>query len=302
MMGKSRVLITGGTGLLGKALLETTRAGQAVFATFHERRPPTDSAAEWVALDVRDAGAVARVFETVRPEVVIHTASVGSVDVAERDPGSVRRVNVDGTQAVGQACLAAQAQLVFISSNAVFDGSHPPYREGDPVGAVNRYGAIKIDAERWVREQCPAATIIRPILMYGWPFPGGRDNAVTRWLSRLESGQPIEVAEDIVSMPLMASNCAEAIWAAIERQRSGTYHVAGADRMSLPEFARIIAQVFGYDEQLIKPTPDWQFNTLAPRPLDTSFVTTKMEQELGVRPLGVMEGLTIMQRARVTAG
>lgn len=71
----------------------------------------------------------------------------------------------------------------------------------------------------------------------------------------------------------------------------------------LVTFATQTARVFGFDECLVRPVPSRSFTSLAPRPRDTSFVTTKMQRQLGIRPLGVTEGLSLMYRTRlVVAG
>jgi len=297
-MKSYRVLITGGTGLLGKTLLETAPAGWEVFATYYRNRPPLEWSARFYPLDVRDEHSISSLFDALRPEVVIHTASIGSVDEAERNPFPVHQVNVGGTKSIAGACGRRGAFLVHLSTNAVFDGKNPPYAEESPLVAANRYGALKIEAEDWVRRSGAPVLIIRPILMYGWPLPGGRDNVVVRWLTCLEKGETVEVTEAIFSMPLWAADCAEVIWRALEGKKTGTYHVAGADRISLATFAKITARVFSCAERLVVPVPNSRFSVLAPRPMDTSFVTTKMERELGVRPLGVVAGLTRMQRTR----
>jgi dTDP-4-dehydrorhamnose reductase len=117
----------------------------------------------------------------------------------------------------------------------------------------------------------------------------------------MERGLGIDVAEDIYSMPLFAPNCAEAIWAAVRLERRGIYHLAGADRVTLVEFARHAARVFGLDERLVIPVPSATFTSLAPRPRDTCFVTSRMQHDLRVRPIGVREGLMQMLRTRVAA-
>ena len=289
-----RVLITGSTGLLGHTVLQTAPSGCEVTGTYYAN-PPADSRWPLHQLDVRDDGAVRRLLDMVRPHVVIHTASVGSVEEAQREPQVVRTVNVWGTQAVGRACGRIGARFIFISSNAVFDGLHAPYTEDAPVHAVNRYGALKIEAESWVRQRCPApATIVRPILLYGWPVTGGRGNVVTRWLSDFEQARPVDVDASLWSMPLWVANCAEVIWAVVTQGCTGTYHAAGADRLLLIEFARQVARTFGYGEQLVRPASAAFLAQFAPRPKDTSFVITKMQEDLGVRALGVQEGLTAM--------
>jgi dTDP-4-dehydrorhamnose reductase len=300
-MNQRRVLVAGGTGLLGHALLDAAPDGWEVEATWHLRRPPDAEQTKFHPLDVLDEDAVFRLIDAWRPDVVVHAASVGSVDLAERDPETVRRVNVGGLQNVARACARVGATLVFISSNAVFDGAAPPYAEDAAVHAVNTYGAIKIEAEQWLQSANVPHVIFRPLLMYGWPLPDGRSNAVTRWLNDLEAGRPVDVADDIHSMPLHAGNCADAIWAAIRLDRRGVYHVAGADRVTLVAFARETARVFDLPMALIRPVPSEHFTAFAPRPTDTSFTTTKMVRELGVRPSGIREGLAAMRRAREQA-
>lgn len=298
MSSRPRVLITGGTGLLGKALLETAPAGWETAASFHKNPPPSEWRDRFLPLQLEEPDSADQLFRKVRPDIVIHAASVGSVDEAERKPEEVRRVNLEGTQRIGRACLRTGARLAFISSNAVFDGRRPPYEEEAPLCPINRYGAIKAETEEWIRQSGLKPLIIRPILIYGWPFAGGRDNAVTRWVASLEQGRTIRVANDIVSMPLWAADCAQAVWSALEKELSGIVHVAGQDRVRLDQFARETARAFGLDPELVVPVPSGDLGLPAPRPADTSFIIRKMQDALGIRPLGIREGLLRMSQTR----
>lgn len=60
--------------------------------------------------------------------------------------------NLDGTRNLALACREAGCYLVYVSTNAVFDGSSAPYRESDPVRSVNKYGQIKIECEKLVSQ------------------------------------------------------------------------------------------------------------------------------------------------------
>jgi len=311
-MSESRVLITGGTGLLGKALLETAPFGVRVFATHHRLPPPKEWRERFSQLDIRQQPAVEELLAEIKPKTVIHTASIGGVDEAEQDPDSVRRVNVEGTQNILRAAAKIGAAVIHISSNAVFDGSSPPYREDAPLKAINRYGQIKIEAERLVSSSSVPHLIVRPILMYGWPLEAGRGNAVTRWLKNLEKGRPVDVAEEIVSMPLWVGDCARTVWEGILKEREGIVHAAGADRVSLIRFAQEVCSAFGCDPGLVRPVQSKELAGLcaearggassraglAPRPRDTSFQIDRMRREFGIEPLGIREGLTLMRGCR----
>src|SRR2546422_1018982 len=93
--------------------------------------------------------------------------------------------NVIGTFNVLAACRRAGCRLVYVSTNAVFDGAAAPYREDDSVAPINKYGHLKVECERLVRETLGDAVIVRPILMYGWNHPTGRSNPATWLIDRL---------------------------------------------------------------------------------------------------------------------
>ena len=250
------------------------------------------------AADVSDRMKMQSVFEWAKPDVVIHAAAIGSVDFAERNREETKKVNVGGTEVVVDLCQIFKSRLIYISSNAVFDGRTPLYSETTPVNPINYYGQLKVDAENVVRKSGIPWAIVRPILMYGWPYPGERDNPVVWWVRSLENGKPIKVVDNVLSKPLPAWSCADVIWALIQQNRTGIYHAAGRDHISLYQFALLTAEVFGLDASLITPVPDSYFPEIAPRPQDTSFDTTKMETELGVKTVGVRDGLLKMKAER----
>ena len=135
-------------------------------------------------------------------------------------------------------------------------------------------------------------------MMYGWPYPGERDNAVVWWAHSLKNGKPIKVVDNVYNKPLPAWSCADMVWALIQQNQTGIYHAAGRDHVSLYQFALMTVEIFGLDANLIAPVPDSYFPALAPRPQDTSFNTTKMEIELGIKPVGIREGLLQMKVER----
>jgi len=294
-----RVLVTGGTGLLGVAIQRSAPKDIQGFSIyFPERSLPVPLPFPILAADVSDRMEMQSVFEWAKPDVVIHTGAIGSVDFAEKNREQTRKINVGGTEVVAELCQIFESRLIYISSNAVFDGRTPFYSETAPVNPINYYGQLKVDAENVVRESTIPWTIVRPILMYGWPYQGERDNPVVWWVRFLENGKPIKVVDNVFNKPLPAWSCADVIWAIIQQNRTGIYHAAGRDHISLYQFALLTAAVFGLDASLITPVPDSYFPEIAPRPKDTSFDTTKMETELGVKTVGVRDGLFKMKAER----
>jgi dTDP-4-dehydrorhamnose reductase len=297
-----RVLITGGTGLLGVAIQQAAPADARCFSVyFPERHLPVPLPFPIHAVNVIDKKKMQLIFEQAKPDVVIHTAAIGSVDFAERNREQTRKVNVGGTAIVTELCQSFKSHLIYISSNAVFDGHTPFYSETALVNPINYYGQLKVEAENIVRKSSVPWAIVRPILMYGWPYQGERDNPVVWWVRSLENGKPIKIVDNVFNKPLPAWSCAEVIWEVIRQQRTGIYHAAGKDHLSLYQFALRVAEIFDLDAKLIMPVPDSHFPEIAPRPKDTSFDTTKMENNLGVKTISVRDGLIRMKSERPVA-
>ncbi len=284
-MARSTLLVTGGTGLLGKALATAVPPEVQPCWTHLRDLPAGLAPSGFTRLDVADRESVFRLFARLRPAAVVHAAAMGNVDFAEQNREAARQVNVRATQNIVDACREHGARLVYLSSNAVFDGDHPPYDESSPRHPVNSYGRLKVEAEDLVLASGLSWTLVRPILMYGWPYPHGRDNPVTTWIRQLSAGQPVKAVDDRYWQPLYVGDCARLIWSLLQQQSEGIFHVAGPERLSMEEFARETARVFQLEERLIEPVHSDFFPALAPRPVDTSFVLTKLQREVGLHTL-----------------
>lgn len=288
-----KVLITGGSSLLGKALTETRPIGAEIAATWFTNHVGIPM----YQMDVTDKHQVNYIFDRVQPEVVIHCAAVGSVDYAESHFTEAREINVEGTGNVLRSARDYRARFVYLSTNAVFDGEHPPYCESSERQPINRYGSIKREAEDLVM-QANNWLIIRPFLMFGWTYPNARPNWATTVLKKLVDGTPISLVDDVYWQPTPAKEVARAIWRLVELSPANQiYHLASPDRMSLYEFGLLVAETWHQQklaEHLLKPASSQAFKHLARRPRDTTYDTSKAAG-LGIVIKSTQEGLKEMR-------
>jgi dTDP-4-dehydrorhamnose reductase len=279
---------------LGQGLRATIPEGWSIVST--HLRPYAVEAPGVLELiaDVRSRSAMEQVFAEHRPDAVVHAAGIASVDYSERHTEESRASNLGGTRNMAELCAVSGARLVYISTNAVFDGSNDSYHEFDSVNPVNEYGRIKVACERLVKMTIDRCVIARPILMYGWPHPMGRPNPVTWVIDALERGEILHVVNDVFENPIYNICAARAIWAILASDVAGVFHLAGRDVTSRYELARTVARIFDLDDTLIRPVSSDYFPAIAPRPRNTSFVTTRMESDLGVPPSPLEESLRLM--------
>lgn len=293
--GQRTVLITGGTGLLGQGLFETLPPEWSIVSV-HVR--DYDPGAPHLRLDVRDRAVLERLFEAHRFDAVVHAAGIASVDISEQHVGESTESNLGGTRNLSELCAATGTRMVYISTNAVFDGENAPYGEADGVNPINAYGRIKLACERLVQDTLERGIVVRPILMYGWPHPMGRANPVTWVVDSLTRGQQINVVDDVYENPLHNIQAARAVWKILERaDLTGIVHLAGGEPVNRHQLALAVARAFELDASPIRPVSSSFFPHIAPRPHNTTLRTTRMERELGVVPCTLEEGLSCMAAA-----
>jgi len=152
-----RMLLTGGTGRLGRELQELLPGVVAPLRT---------------EVDVTRPETIAAALKRVEPEVLVHAAAYTDVAAAEQNRAACWRTNVDGTRAVAQAAIESGVFLVYISTDYVFEGTRGMYQEEDPPGPVcNYYALSKLVAEELVR-LAPRHLIIRTSFRpRQWPYP-----------------------------------------------------------------------------------------------------------------------------------
>jgi len=225
----------------------------------------------------------------------VHTASIASVDYIEKNKDVSRETNMGGMKNIIKACKNSGAKLIYISSNAIFDGNNPPYREEDKPNPLNYYGELKVGEEELLRLSGLSFSIVRPILMYGWNLGVERKNPVTWLIDALKENKPVNMVDDIFCNPLYSGDCADAVWKIIELEKKGVFHVGGEDEISRYDFACITAEVFGLNRSLIRPVKNSFFKDIAPRPVNTTYCIDKIKRELNIFPLGVREGLEKMR-------
>jgi len=212
--------------------------------------------------DVTRAEEIAPCIAAARPRVVIHAAALTDVDGCERDPDRAYRVNAIGTRNVAAACRDHGAELVYLSTDFVFDGAkRSPYQEDDPVGPLCVYGRSKEWGERFVRELTARHYIVRTQWLFG---PGGR-NFVDTMRQLFRERDAVRVVTDQIGSPTATRDLAAALVRILEAGGHGTYHASCGGETSWFGLAEAIARQVGYRGRL-EPTTAAQWNAPAPRP------------------------------------
>lgn len=241
-----KTLVIGSTGFLGR---EVVRAFEALGSVIGVSRSGANGAR---AVDIRDAGALRALAAETRPDVVLLLAAMRDPDQCEADPAATRRMNADPARVLRE-CLPDSTRLLFVSTDYVFDGEHPPYREDSPRAPVSEYGRSKAEAEDALAGR-PNTTILRvPLLVGGGPTL--RDcGFIGIVIEEARSGRAIEVDNVLIRVPTWTREVARAMQFLVERRADGVFHFAGPRAATRYEWTIEIAKRLGFPHEQFKPS------------------------------------------------
>src|SRR5262252_1193237 len=270
------MLVTGASGLLGASLLTCARdCGLEVVGICHRhlvRLPGVETVSE----DLTNIESARHLLERLRPTAIIHCAAATDVDWCEDHPEEAEKLNATLSGELASMAAELRAQFLYVSTDAVFDGDKGNYCEEDEPAPLSAYARSKWHGEQVVLVRNAQAAIAR-VTLYGWNAQ--EKLSLAEWIvQRLMEGAEVPGFTDVYFTPILATDLAESLLAMVKQNLVGTYHVAGAERISKFEFARCLAEVFGFHPSSITPTQLAEAKLRAPRPRDASLNTTKFRE------------------------
>jgi dTDP-4-dehydrorhamnose reductase len=227
-----RVLLTGGSGQLGVALLQRIKAYQ-----FDPIAPVRHD------LDLTSISSIVSFLEGCSLSGIIHAGAYTKVDQAESEPELAQATNADATAVLAQIAARRRIPIIYVSTDYVFDGrASRPWRESDHPHPVNVYGATKAAGEAAIAASNARHVILRTSRIVS---PWGQNFAKTMLRLATERDN-LRIVGDQYGRMTSADDLAETICKMISRvlddegAETGVFHFANSGVSSWADLAREI--------------------------------------------------------------
>jgi len=264
------ILLTGGHGMLGKALQDNLRQHNLSFVAMNKQ-----------TCDITNLTQLRHCIQQHRPTYIINCAAYTAVDDAEEDTERAFAINETGSKNLGLIAQEFQLGLIHISTDYVFDGtSTSPYVETAPTNPLSVYGTSKLKGEQALLMCCPTAKIVRTQWLYG---PYGK-NFVQTMLTLAKKYPALTVVDDQIGTPTYTPHLADALRRLMAHTQSGIFHVRNSGSGSWYDFAMEIFSQSNIDIK-VSPVDSSAYPRPAARPKHSVLAMDRWHKELQEPPL-----------------
>lgn len=201
-------------------------------------------------LDVADLSNVRGVLEKEKPDIVLHLAALTDIKKCEEHPELTREINELGTGNIAKVAKEIGAKVIYVSTNAVFDGEkREAYGVDDIPKPINVYGKTKYAGELAVLDKDPRNLVVRT----SWIFGGGKEKDkkfVSKIIQKLRNGEAFSAVNDIKGTPTYAKDLAEALHNMALNNVSGIVHVVNSGSASRYDMVLVMKEALNSKSQI----------------------------------------------------
>ena len=270
-----KIFVTGVTGQLGYDCAKELRLrGHEVVGSGGRAM---DAEAGYVQLDITDAQAVEHTVAALKPDAIVHCAAWTNVDGAEAPENRERcyAINAKGTENLARAAKAADAKMIYVSTDYVFDGKgERPWQPDDRCYApLNWYGQSKLDGELAVARTLKKYFIVR----IAWVFGLNGNNFIKTMLRVGKTHDAVRVVNDQIGTPTYTADLARLLADMIVTEAYGYYHATNeGGYLSWYDFCCEIYRQYGLKTE-VRPVSTEEYGlSVAARPRNSRLDKSKL--------------------------
>ncbi len=228
------------------------------------------------------------------PAVVVNCVNLaGGVNFCEDNPDLARKLHVDAVKQIADWCRQKNAVFVYFSTDYVFDGKNPPYKEDDKTGPLNLYGQLKLESEIYIKEHMKRYIIARTTNVFGWDPDTPTPNFLMYLYQTLNEDKTFNTPSFLLGNPTYAEDLAKAVLELIDKEQFGLFHIVGSGYINRYDWAIKFCEMAGLDKDKIievkNPPKD-----IVPRPFLSNLNTDKISKIIETKLHGVDEGLQLL--------
>ncbi|HWR27652.1 MAG TPA: sugar nucleotide-binding protein [Candidatus Thermoplasmatota archaeon] len=224
------IIVTGSNGYIGKSLLPLLHQYRCIGIDIKTNTHSCSYICQ--TADLRKPESVKKIFEKYTPDIVYHFAALIQPQINEQNPELAKESHINITQNILD-CISSDTHLFFLSTDKVFDGSHPHPNEESPTNPLWKYGEFKLHCEKMIQEQVKNHHILRLPIMHSLGSPDS-SSFIDKAFLQIIDGKTVQIYDNVFRCYVFLSDLLKILKNMIDDTHYGVYHV-GTKMMSYYE-------------------------------------------------------------------
>ena len=248
-----KVLITGGSGLLGQYLNWAVSKNFKILSTYNNH---PGNCREFLSkkIDLLNEKELNILFQEFKPDIVIHTAAIANpVPKENQSSKDYFDLNVTTTKNIALLCKLYHSKLIYISTDLVYAGYRGSFlKEDAKLIPASLYAETKLVGEMKVKEFTDSYLILRTALLYGFGLNHSQSHFHFIY-NELKNNRPAKLLTDQFRTPISLKDASKIIADLADVDLNGeTINVGGLERVSRYELGEILCSIAGFDKNLLQ--------------------------------------------------
>lgn len=248
-----KVLITGGSGLLGQ-FLNLTISNQCKLHTTFKNNPGNCKDFPFSVVDILNEDELKELFENVKPDIVIHSAAITNpVQKENQTSKEYFDTNVNATKNIAILCEKYESKMIYISTDLVYAGYRGSFlKEDAKLIPASLYAETKLVGEMKVKESTDNYLILRTALLYGFGLNHSKCHFQNMYVD-LKNRKPVKLFTDQYRTPISLTDASLIIAQLVKMDLiNETINLGGTERVSRFEMGEMLCDLAGLDKNLLQ--------------------------------------------------
>lgn len=275
MIKRKKIIITGATGKLGSRLVPYLKENYKIYPVSFSKKK-----GGYFKLDLTDENVVNKKINTIKPDIIIHLASLTNVDECEKDFIKAYKINIGITSNLVNATKKENKQIrfIYISTDQIYNKLG--YNKEEESNPCNNYAITKYVSENIVKNL--SNFLIIRTNFYGF-FPKHKDSLINWFLKEYKFKKRINLIKDIFFNPLYVDDLIDVLLRMLENKKTrGIYNLGSKDKISKANLLLKIAKFLGYKKEKFNLIKVKKLNLIAYRPKYMVMNVKKIEKKIKI--------------------
>jgi len=279
---KKKILILGGSGLLGLNFINKFNSEYEILASYNHNKPNKFlfKNTRFIKLDINKNFKEFKKIFYFKPDYVFNFLAISEIENCEKNKENCKKVIFEGLKNALKISKKYNCKFVHVSTDTVYNEKNRYNSETSKLGYKNYYTYLKILCEKYLKKNYSNYLILRG-RFFGYSLT--RKNFFEQILFKLKNNQKIICYDNMYSTPLGVTNFCENLKTLLEKNKKGIFNISSNRKISRYKFAILVSKIFNLNSKFIIRKKYILSNHLTKKNLNTSIDNSKIKKINGIK-------------------